>query len=65
MLWRLTGQLDKHDLPLDERVTIMIFVAHKSVDGWSVVAAQNTDVIPDAETYSAKGGSLEAVDYRG
>ena len=62
--WRLSGQLDKQGGVLDDRQTIMIFVAEKRDDRWVVLAAHNTDVVPGKETYSSKGGSLESVDYR-
>lgn len=62
--WRLSGQTGKSGEVLDDRTAIMMFVAEKRVSSWIVVAAQNTDIVPGAETYAAKGRSFEAVDYR-
>ncbi len=62
--WRLSGQLGKDGKPLDDRTTIMMFVAERMESGWHVVAAQNTDVVPGKETYATSAGTLRAVDYR-
>lgn len=62
--WKLTGQLDITGKTLDPRFTIMVFVLHRQKTGWIVVAAHNTDVIPGKETFVAKDGNLDAVDYR-
>jgi uncharacterized protein (TIGR02246 family) len=62
--WKLSGQRDQDDQVLDDRSTVMVFVAEKRQGAWIAVAAQNTDVIAGAETFRAKDGSHEAVDYR-
>ncbi len=62
--WRLTGQTDNTGKQLDERRTVMLFVAHSTADGWQVLAAQNTDIVPGKETFAAKDGKLDPVDYR-
>jgi len=62
--WRLTGQRDKDGTTLADRRTVMVFVAARRQAGWIVVAAQNTDVVPGAETYRATDDTFEAVDYR-
>jgi len=62
--WRLTGQRGTAGEGLDDRTTVMIFVAERREDDWIVVAAQNTDVVPGKETYAAGDGALRAVDYR-
>ena len=53
--WRLTGQLDKVGNPLDDRFTVMVFVAEYREQAWRVVAAHNTDIIPGQETYHGQG----------
>ena len=62
--WKLVDQLSKDGDTLEDRFTIMIFVAQQLEDGWTVVAAHNTDIIPGKETFAAKDGQLDALDYR-
>lgn len=62
--WRLTGQLDKVGTSLDARYAVMVFVAEHREQGWTVVAAHNTDVISGSETYVARGETREATNYR-
>lgn len=62
--WRLNGQLGKDGSMLEERVSIMLFVAEQVAGGWQVVAAQNTDVVPGAETLVSTGSGLKPADYR-
>ncbi len=62
--WRLSGQRDQDGSPLDDRRTVMVFVAEQRGAGWVVVAAQNTDIVPGTETMQARGETLRAVDYR-
>lgn len=62
--WRLTGQLDKDGTLLDDRYTVMAFVAELRGDAWIVVAAHNTDIVPGSETYVAREGTHQATDYR-
>ncbi len=62
--WKLANQLSKAGDALEDRFTVMIFVAHQLEDGWNVVAAHNTDIVPGKETFAAKDGHLDAVDYR-
>ncbi len=62
--WRLTGQRDKQGNVLEDRFTILIFIAERIDDVWLVMAAQNTDVVPGMETHAASGERLEATDYR-
>jgi uncharacterized protein (TIGR02246 family) len=63
--WRLTGQIDPQGAPLDSRTAVMVFVAEKRAEGWKVLAAHNTDVIPGAETNGAREDTLTGLDYRG
>jgi len=46
------------------RQTVMTFVMERGPQGWHCVAAQNTDIMPGAETHEARGGVLNARDYR-
>ncbi len=62
--WKLTGQTAKSDEKLDQRNTVMMFVAERRNNKWRVVSAQNTDVIPGKETITITDGKAAAVDYR-
>ena len=63
---RLTGQTPvAGGPPPGPRTTILTFVCEKGPDGWLCVAAQNTDIVPGAETHVAGEGGLVARDYRG
>jgi uncharacterized protein (TIGR02246 family) len=47
------------------RSNIFTFVVHKTDDCWSCASAQNTDIIPNMETYVRdEKGNLTPVDYR-
>ncbi len=61
--WKLEGQLDKQGRRLDARFAIMVFVAQRKHCGWAVLAAQNTDIVPGAETNVVSDGEMRAVDY--
>ena len=63
---RLTGQspVDDVDAPR-RRTTILTFVAHRVEGSWSCAAAQNTDVVPGAETNVVDAAErLLPADYR-
>ena len=62
--WKLAGQVGKDGGMLEDRYSIMTFVAQQHEDGWIVAAAQNTDIISGKETLAAKDSQLTAVDYR-
>ena len=62
--WKLTGQIGKAGEALDDRSSIMVFVAERSPEGWIIQAAQNTDIIPGMETMAVRDGTMGAVDYR-
>lgn len=62
--WKLTGQIGKDGEMLDDRIAIMVFVAKLSDEGWTVLAAHNTDVVPGMETNAVTGETLTALDYR-
>lgn len=47
------------------RTNILTFVARRTADGWRCAAAQNTDVVPGAETNVVDdAGRLRGADYR-
>ncbi|MEM8824504.1 MAG: SgcJ/EcaC family oxidoreductase [Pseudomonadota bacterium] len=60
----LTGQRAPDGTKAGARTTILTFVLHRRAGGWTCVAAQNTDVVPGAETHLAQGGELATKDYR-
>ena len=62
--WKLTGQIGKAGEALEDRFSIMVFVAERSPEGWIIQTAQNTDIIPGMETNAVREGAMEAVDYR-
>lgn len=61
-----------HDqTPIDDverpqsRTTIFSFVVHRTPEGWRCASAQNTDVVPGAETNVIDAsGRFRSVDYR-
>lgn len=61
---KLKGQTPVDDKSAGFRFTIFTFVVHKTAEGWSCAAAQNTDIVPGKETNLLEGGNLKAVDYR-
>ncbi len=47
------------------RTTIFSFTVHATPEGWSCASAQNTDVVPGAETNVIdESGTLQSIDYR-
>ncbi|MCV6586056.1 MAG: SgcJ/EcaC family oxidoreductase [Marinibacterium sp.] len=62
--WKLEGQLDSEGRRLDTRFAIMVFVAQRRQNGWAVLAAQNTDIVPGAETNVVRDGKMTSMDYR-
>ena len=72
-LWQLDGQArppDKASAPSDNhsppgrRRGILLIVAERRPDGWYAVTAQNTDIIPGAETITAEGSKRVPRSYR-
>ncbi|MBV0911615.1 SgcJ/EcaC family oxidoreductase [Anianabacter salinae] len=61
----LTGQRAPDGTAAGRRVTILSFVMERRGDGWLCVSAQNTDIVPGAETQVAGAEGLAATDYRG
>lgn len=60
----LTGQIDTDGRETGRRSTVMNVVLQRNADGWLAVSAQNTDIVPGAETHVAGGSGLAARDYR-
>ncbi len=61
--FRLTGQKTPDGGGADARSTILLFVVSRVETGWQVIAAQNTDIVPGAET-QLNTGLLRPADYR-
>lgn len=63
--WRIEGQYLSDGRVGGPRHGVMVLVAEERADeGWVAVAAQNTDVVPGAESLAATGGALSPADYR-
>lgn len=60
----LRGQIGRDGAPSGPRNTILVFVMAREAAGWVCVAAQNTDIVPGAETFEATAGGLAPRDYR-
>ncbi len=61
---RLAGQLAPDGTRAGARATILVFVLERRGDRWIAVAAQNTDIVPGAETHVAGPAGLHPGDYR-
>lgn len=63
---RLHGQTPVGDVERPQsRTTIFSFVVHRTPEGWRCASAQNTDVVPGAETNVIDAsGRFRSVDYR-
>jgi uncharacterized protein (TIGR02246 family) len=74
MRWRLddqsppaggdSAQAEAQAPALDARRGILVLVAQRTENGWLAVAAQNTDIVPGAETIVAEGSRRSARSYR-
>ena len=60
---RLDGQLAPDGTGAGPRQTILMAVLRRTPEGWQAVAAQNTDIVPGAETQLNQDG-FGAADYR-
>ncbi|MFZ5961899.1 SgcJ/EcaC family oxidoreductase [Thalassococcus sp. BH17M4-6] len=60
----LTGQTAPDGSPAGTRQTILSFVLRRDGPGWIAMAAQNTDVVPGAETH-VNAERFGPADYRG
>jgi len=63
--WRMVGQRAPDDTVLEPRRGIMLLVLRRTGDGWTIAAAQNTDIVPGAETMAASDDGLSGADYGG
>ena len=61
---RLEGQRAPDGGTAGPRQTVFVFVAERAAEGWQVVAAQNTDIVPGAETHVSDAGGFRPQDYR-
>lgn len=61
--FHLSGQAAPDGRTADPRSTVLIFVLEHREDGWIAVAAQNTDIVPGAETQLNTGQQLTPADY--
>ena len=61
---RLSGQIAPDGGEAGARTTILVFVLARGPEGWLGVAAQNTDVVPGAETQVAGQGGLSPGRHR-
>jgi uncharacterized protein (TIGR02246 family) len=61
----LTGQRALDGSEAGRRAGILLFVMERRAEGWICIAAQNTDILPGAETQLAGPEGLTPADYRG
>ncbi len=62
---RLTGQTPKAQAAASIRNNLFLFVVRKHGDHWLCLSAQNTDIVPGAETHLRnEKGELVPTDYR-
>ena len=61
---RLTGQVAPDGSEAGPRSTVLSFVCEGQEAGWLCVAAQNTDIVPGAETFASSDKGLTPQDYR-
>jgi uncharacterized protein (TIGR02246 family) len=63
--WKITGQLAPDGSIAGDRRGIFIFVVTQTEGGWLCTAAQNTDILPGAETILiSSAGTARGMDYR-
>ncbi len=63
LLWRLDGQYAPDGTEAESRKAIMIMITERRDEGWVVVAAQNTDIVPGSETNLAQNNTLQPISY--
>ena len=61
--FHLSGQTAPVDTKANPRSTIIVFVLRQVGNHWQAVTAQNTDIVPGAET-QLNTGQLKPADYR-
>ncbi|WP_017606352.1 SgcJ/EcaC family oxidoreductase [Nocardiopsis alkaliphila] len=62
--WSITGQTGPDGASVSRRSGVFTFVVQRRHEGWSAVAAHNTDRVSGAETHVADEGGLSPADYR-
>lgn len=62
--WHLAGQVSPTGEPAGTREGIFVFVLERRAEGWIVVAAQNTDVVPDTQTHINAAEGRSTIHYR-
>jgi hypothetical protein len=64
--WRVTGQRRPDGGAAGPRRGVLVFVLRRDPDGWRAVAAQNTDVVPGADSLVSDdaGSGTRAAAYR-
>lgn len=61
---RLSGQIAPDGSEAGPRSTILSVVLERRGGGWVALSAQNTDIVPGAETHVQAAGGLSPRDYR-
>lgn len=62
--WSVEGQVDPGGDPAGERHGVLLLVTARQDDGtWLSVAAQNTDLVPGAQTHVVEEGRMRADHY--
>lgn len=62
--WSVDGQVMPDGSPADRRRGVFTFVVRAAPEGWTAVAAHNTDRVSGAESLAGQDGDLSPVDYR-
>ncbi|GAB3705551.1 SgcJ/EcaC family oxidoreductase [Nocardiopsis oceani] len=62
--WSVDGQVMPDGSSADRRRGVFTFVVRAAPEGWTAVAAHNTDRVSGAESLAGQGGDLSPVDYR-
>lgn len=60
---RMEGQTAPDGAPAGPRRTMLICAAQRQAEGWRLVAVQNTDIVPGAETMLAGDDGLAGARY--
>lgn len=62
--WRIAGQRAPAGGAAGDRRGILVFVTQRQGDGtWLAVAAQNTDIVPGAQTHLVGDGTMRGARY--
>jgi uncharacterized protein (TIGR02246 family) len=64
--WSVEGQVDPRGGPAPDRHGVLVLVTQRQADGtWLAVAAQNTDLVPGAQTHVVEQDGMRADHYGG